>query len=454
MASTFQMRACIAFVIAFVLLPVGAQDTAPKLLQANTTLRLSRLPGESVRLSVSLLNSPSPPAKVSWTHWDKPINISDARLELSSDGLVLSVNDLTYVDEGWYKVTLTNTQGADSVKIYLKIIVAFRPTLLHGGGTVTYPVHTNPRSIMADVCSLDTAAPLLSSRDYLVWSWVGVGNVGVPLNVRKGRTLPLRFPYSLRSESTRSGAYNFTCKWVYTIAPWRVYGNIAARETVQVRFVDAPYVASFVKTQTRSSLNFTCVAHRHSSNVTIHIRRPDGTIRSFPGSLIATDYYGGGYKHGYYSCSVESDAVCNPPGDPSVLRPCQWNSRYEKHIKVPSYSRPFLRVLSALNITNQVGENATFSFTWNYPPYPAPSIKWMHNGNPINTSADRVRLLNSGKLLKLINLMPSDMGLYTVFVNNSEGSKSVSFTLNIPGPPVVDTFSDLNTTGLLGENAT
>ena len=88
---------------------------------------------------------------------------------------------------------------------------------------------------------------------------------------------------------------------------------------------------------------------------------------------------------------------------------------------------------SALNTTRQYGGNATFHFTMQHTPYPAPTVEWFHDGSRIDANTDRVQLSNGSLSLTLINLTLSDEGAYTFMVRNDQGSDSAMFNMDIAG---------------------
>ena len=95
--------------------------------------------------------------------------------------------------------------------------------------------------------------------------------------------------------------------------------------------------------------------------------------------------------------------------------------------------QPIVETFSTLNNTRLLGENVTFSITLKHTPYPLATVVWMHNGSPINTSSDRMQLSSNGLRLALIDLLPSDRGVYAILVKNDAGSDSVAFSIDIHG---------------------
>ena len=75
----------------------------------------------------------------------------------------------------------------------------------------------------------------------------------------------------------------------------------------------------------------------------------------------------------------------------------------------------------------------SFYVTLKYTPTPSPTITWLHDGLPINTSESRVQLHEDSLSLHLTQLAVSDSGSYTVFMNNTVGSEKVVFFLDVEG---------------------
>eukprot|EP00117_Sycon_ciliatum_P037243 scpid105247/ scgid27895/ Hemicentin-1; Fibulin-6 len=117
-------------------------------------------------------------------------------------------------------------------------------------------------------------------------------------------------------------------------------------------------------------------------------------------------------------------------------------------IQVP----PIVDTFSTLNSTKFINEDIFFEVRLKYTPNPLPTITWLHNGSPVNTSLSTPRLSSVRWGLSLRNLAMADSGVYTVVINSTLGSEKVKFSLDVQA--LVNTFSAFNITRVLGENIT
>ncbi|XP_065195749.1 hemicentin-1-like [Sycon ciliatum] len=111
---------------------------------------------------------------------------------------------------------------------------------------------------------------------------------------------------------------------------------------------------------------------------------------------------------------------------------------------------------SVLNNTRQLGDNITFMISLTQSSNPSPNWFVFHNHIPLSETLYRSNISRTKDIFMVTrnHLKVSDGGLYTCVVNNTQGSDRVTFRLDVQAPPIVDTFSALNTTRMLGENAT
>ena len=94
---------------------------------------------------------------------------------------------------------------------------------------------------------------------------------------------------------------------------------------------------------------------------------------------------------------------------------------------------PVVDTVSTLNSTKLITENISFYVNLKHTPNPPPTVTWLHDGLPMNTSVNRTQLSSDSLSLNLTHLALSDGGMYTVSITNMFESKKVMFFLDVQG---------------------
>eukprot|EP00117_Sycon_ciliatum_P038450 scpid44041/ scgid28569/ len=124
MSSAFEKCVLFSLLTAVVFHTAGAQNATPNVHSLSEVVQ-QRGRGERVQFSVSLHNTPDPPAEIVWTHNGLPINTtSDDRLLLSDGNLSLNISSLVLLDGGQYEITLNSSGEMESITFNLTVIAA------------------------------------------------------------------------------------------------------------------------------------------------------------------------------------------------------------------------------------------------------------------------------------------------------------------------------------------
>jgi hemicentin len=67
-----------------------------------------------------------------------------------------------------------------------------------------------------------------------------------------------------------------------------------------------------------------------------------------------------------------------------------------------------------------------------------PRIQWLHNGQPLDESSSRYRILDDGQQLEIFQTEVEDAGRYTCIAKNEAGIVDRDFDLNVLVPPTID----------------
>ncbi|XP_077463990.1 hemicentin-1 [Stigmatopora argus] len=82
---------------------------------------------------------------------------------------------------------------------------------------------------------------------------------------------------------------------------------------------------------------------------------------------------------------------------------------------------------------------------------PAPTITWIKDGRPVDTSQENFKLDSAGRALKVTGAREEDAGKYTCLATNAAGEAKKSIRLSVHVPPTISTSEDiLNQTILSG----
>lgn len=63
----------------------------------------------------------------------------------------------------------------------------------------------------------------------------------------------------------------------------------------------------------------------------------------------------------------------------------------------------------------------------------SPSVQWMNNGQPLDTSNPRYRIHSNGRKLEISDSAVSDTGSYTCIAKNEAGTADMDFELEVLG---------------------
>eukprot|EP00117_Sycon_ciliatum_P001792 scpid90438/ scgid7304/ Hemicentin-1; Fibulin-6 len=351
-----------------------------------------------------------------------------------------------------------------SVSTLVRSNAAPRPTLQNGGGTFTYAEGIARNSISVENCTR------LTPQGYLRWEF----NMATIASTFTDDWIPLS--WSNGGVLTRTDSAVYSCIETYgamAVVHPPFHGTTAfsapmmpapspasASDTVTLKVIEAPRLVNITKTQTKTSLSLTCYVTGETAQ--IHCQRPPGAqfaplqrSETRAGELRQVVFrLHNGYSPGPYTCRVTSNAQCNVPADRRRMETC-FPAAITQTVTVLSYTAPSLQRSSSATVVQAVGENAWLSASLLNVPYPSPTVTWSRQGTPIIPSTTgRLRVSDDSLSLNIRNLTESDAATYQIRMSNSEGDSVLDFKLAVWVPPVVDTFSTISTTRLLGENAT